>query len=89
MKTTRLPAFDCPTCGKKCDAVTTPEGDYTPEPGDFTICIGCQDVLCFTDSLELRNVTEADACNLPTLLLSRYQLAITLVKKRAKAEAMD
>jgi hypothetical protein len=31
----------CPSCFHKLDATTSMEGEHAPQPGDFTVCIGC------------------------------------------------
>ncbi len=80
MKTTRLAPVSCPTCGKNLDAATHPTEDVTPSPGDATICVGCQDVLIFTDELGLRNVTEAEIQELPLEEISRFQAALLKVR---------
>lgn len=81
-KTTRLPTVSCPTCGKTLDAATHPTEDVSPSPGDVTICIGCQDILIFTDELGLRNVTDADIPEIPLDLVSRCQASLSKVKGR-------
>lgn len=30
------------------------EGEHVPKVGDFTVCINCTSVLCFTENMELR-----------------------------------
>ncbi len=52
MLTTRVPASLCPVCGYMLDSVesiTNP--DDKPDPGDFTVCMGCARVLQFDDRL--------------------------------------
>jgi hypothetical protein len=56
----RVPASNCPNCGKLCDAVTRIEEDATPSPGDFTICLDCKHLMVFADDLTLRNPTDAE-----------------------------
>ena len=80
MNTTRLEPVSCPTCGKKLDAATHLTEDVTPAPGDATICVGCQDVLIFTDELGLRNITEAEIQTLDLGEISRYQAALVKVR---------
>jgi NAD-dependent SIR2 family protein deacetylase len=43
----------CPKCGKTLDAATG-IGDYSPRPGDVTVCNGCESALQYTESLHLR-----------------------------------
>ncbi len=82
MTTTRLPPATCPSCGKKLDAATHPTEDVAPSPGDVTICLGCQDVLIFTEELGLRRPTEAEIQALPLDEISRYQRALWELKGR-------
>lgn len=42
----------CPHCGKVIDAATG-MGDYSPKPGDVTVCIGCEGLNQFTEDLHL------------------------------------
>lgn len=54
MITTRTPVVLCPLCGHTLDAassVTNP--DERPDPGDFSVCIGCAGVLRFDDQRRL------------------------------------
>jgi len=87
MKDTRLPPTPCPRCGKKLDAATSPV-DATPQEGDFTICMCCQDVLRFyldaAGDLRIRKPTDADLLELPLVEVSRYQRILTQVKDRAR-----
>ena len=80
VKTTRLPPASCPSCGKKLDAATHPTEDVAPSPGDVTICLGCQDLLIFTEELGLRRPTEAEIQALPLDEISRYQRALNELK---------
>src|SRR4051812_6741916 len=46
IKTERLPC-----CGDMVDSVGDPNGDASPEPGDFSICLRCGAVLQFGPEL--------------------------------------
>ncbi len=81
MKITKLPPATCPSCGQKLDAATRFEDDLEPSPGDVTICVGCQDVLVFTEELGLRQPTEAEIQELPLAEISRYQRALGKLKQ--------
>lgn len=45
--TVQLPPQFCPVCFTVLNAATNMTSEGPPEPGDFTICIGCRAVLCF------------------------------------------
>jgi len=47
------PAF-CPLCFHLLDGVTNMTGREAPQPGDFTVCIYCANVLRFTDKMGLQ-----------------------------------
>lgn len=81
MKTTRLSESACPTCGKTLDAATHMT-DVSPSPGDCTICLGCQDILIFTEELGLRRPTDQELETLPLLEISQVQRSLAAVKAR-------
>lgn len=80
MKTTRLSESACPTCGKTLNAATHMT-DARPSPGDCTVCLGCQDILIFTEELDLRQPTDQELEKLPLLEISRIQRVLTEVKQ--------
>ena len=47
----------CPKCGKILDAATG-MGDYSPKPGDVTVCIGCEGVLQYTEDFHLQPIPD-------------------------------
>jgi hypothetical protein len=53
----RITASACPSCFRKLDAVDSigEGGEFPspPEPGDYTVCIGCFSILRFDDNLQL------------------------------------
>lgn len=53
MTTTRVEPSKCPFCATELDAVTGVTTEDSPEPGDFTVCIGCCKVLRFADDMTL------------------------------------
>ena len=81
MKTTRLPPASCPSCEKKLDAATHPTGDVAPSPGDVTICLGCQDILIFTEELGLRRPTDQELETLPLLEITQIQRGLGQLKQ--------
>lgn len=52
-----VPVSNCTNCGHKCDAAFGIGDDARPSPGDFTLCIMCGHLMCFTEALELRDPT--------------------------------
>jgi hypothetical protein len=56
-------------------------GDARPEPGDFTVCISCASVLCFTPQMDLELSTlEA----IPIHLRMAFARVVQLVKERER-----
>jgi hypothetical protein len=51
--TGRMPASICPVCSYKLDGVTNLTSRDKPEPGDYTVCIGCRSVLKFGPGMGL------------------------------------
>ena len=76
---TRMTQSNCPTCGHVIDAASDPTGEATPEPGDFTVCLYCQDLFKFGENLRLEPLQESDIAKLPLDVVSRYQSAIRKV----------
>ena len=54
--------------------------DASPSPGDCTICLGCQDILIFTEELGLRQPTDQELDTLPLLEITQLQRALGQVK---------
>lgn len=58
----RVPNMDCLACGSALNHV----GDQQtpPNPGDFTICLYCKNIMAFRDDLSLRPLTpqEMEEC---------------------------
>jgi hypothetical protein len=50
----QLPPSFCPRCFSLLDAATNVTGKDAPEVGDFTVCIACSALLCFTAGMALR-----------------------------------
>jgi len=53
MKSTRLPTHYCATCKTKLSAASSVGGDFTPKPGNLTICIDCGALLRFRADLQV------------------------------------
>jgi hypothetical protein len=53
--TARVPPSMCPACGYACDAATSLEDrDAVPEPGDWTVCLACGELLVFSPLMVLQ-----------------------------------
>jgi len=49
----RMKASFCPYCETILDSWLIPEDDEEPSKGDFTICLTCENVLRFGESLKV------------------------------------
>lgn len=59
MKSTPVnPENICPSCYRKLDMANDPEEKFVPKKGDLTVCIYCQEVLEFTDDLNIKKLSE-------------------------------
>jgi hypothetical protein len=75
--TGQTPLRFCPVCFHKLDGVTNLTGSEKPEPGDFTICIGCTSVLKFTTgNFELSSLEAV-----PVYLRFEFAKVIRLMKE--------
>jgi len=89
MFTVRTPERHCPTCNYVLDAVSNLDGSEAPEIGDFSICIGCAEILRFGPSMtlykpsgdELKALLKADLAS-----LMKARLAVTMYLRRTKNE---
>jgi hypothetical protein len=62
MKETRFKEIKAPCCGHPLDATQCLDGDFSPEPGDLSVCFNCGSWLVFTDRKgAVRLMTPADA----------------------------
>lgn len=77
-RTTR--AAPCPTCHYYHDAAMCIDDDTVrPKPGDFSVCLRCGEILCFTADLSLRLADLDDFMDLDkkiSALLTRAQTKI-------------
>lgn len=55
--------------------------DASPSPGDCTVCLGCQDILIFTEELGLRRPTDQELEELPLLEITQIQRGLTSLKQ--------
>jgi hypothetical protein len=62
MKEIRFKEVNAPCCGWRVDATQCLDGDFSPKPGDFSVCFNCGSWLVFTDTQgAVRLMTPADA----------------------------
>jgi len=67
MKKDNVPVCPCPTCGKENDSASCLQDESAdPSPGDFTVCIGCGEILVFTEKLTTRVPTISELMVLPS-----------------------
>ena len=52
-KTTQVKPCFCPSCFKLLDATTSLGSEAVPQPGDFTVCIDCCEVLRWDAEMNL------------------------------------
>src|SRR5262245_43420584 len=48
-----IPVQRCLNCGHEMDAASPIRGDAKPEPGDFTVCLSCGQLMQFDNDLDL------------------------------------
>jgi len=81
MTTSRQEASNCPDCGKSLDASTHLEDDVVPVPGDIGVCLYCQGIHIFTETLGRRVPTEEDIATMPLAAVSHLQRILTTAKE--------
>jgi hypothetical protein len=77
LRTTRIIASPCPSCGKIMDAATSCEG-HVPNPKSFTVCVECGQILQFDQDLRLVNADEADLMTLALEQPKDFQFLVRL-----------
>jgi hypothetical protein len=84
--TTRHNPAWCPQCFTILDASTCmTSSDAKPEPGDFTICIGCASVLLFTPQMDLE-LSSLEA--IPTHSRMGFARVVQAVKERGTSRSL-
>jgi hypothetical protein len=58
--TYRMPEIRCVGCNSKLNHASDDIETSRPTPGDFTICLYCDQLMVFEDNLELRAPTDAE-----------------------------
>jgi predicted RNA-binding Zn-ribbon protein involved in translation (DUF1610 family) len=56
-KMTKTRKQNCPSCGIILNVASDLSGEYSPEPGDITICAKCQTILAFGEAMDFRPAT--------------------------------
>lgn len=70
----------CPKCGKTLDAAMG-MGDYSPRPGDVTVCNECESVLQYSESLHLRPLPDQVWAEMDIHEKADIQHALEIVRK--------
>lgn len=79
-KTHEVPMSHCPFCLEPADRASAVDHEFSPKPGDVSVCLKCQGVVMFGEHMELLPAP-AEVVAEVTLELSRAQKAI----KRARS----
>ena len=85
MKTTDHSPSYCPRCLVRLDPSTDLHTEGTPEPGDFTVCAYCGEMLRFREGFKLSVVTDADLAEAgkeTRLELEKAQKAVEMINER-------
>ena len=86
-KSTHVPDAECPSCHHHLDACTDPTGEYTPRPGDGTLCLYCGVVLIFDEQLiPSRVATAEEIAQCDPVLLSRGEWLVREFQKQRKGK---
>ena len=91
MSTHPIPDFPCPTCGRTLAKCLTRDADPTPpQPGEFTLCGCCGEILIFQDKLSLRPATLNDLVKLTPFehdYLASLQFAVRQIPRHRRRPA--
>lgn len=71
----------CPTCKKILDRATAMVEGQSPRPRDISICCYCNEVLVFTEDMQLELASVEEMEELGLLELSQAQIAAREFKK--------
>lgn len=77
-----VPESPCPRCGKLCSRATGERG-VKVTPGALSICLGCGELLCFTETLSLAPADDTVLADAPPE--QREAIARTRRQLRARA----
>ena len=75
----------CPKCGKILNAATG-MGDYSPRPGDVTVCIGCEGLLQYTEELHLETMSDQRWAEMDPEEKAEIQNAIEMIREMKKLQ---
>jgi hypothetical protein len=85
IKTTRTPVTHCSMCGSKLDCASGRKDYGPPREGDFSVCLNCGAVGCFTADLTVRGpLTPPELAAIPADLwirIDRLKKAIYALPK--------
>ena len=60
MKHIMRKASECPGCQRRIDMHTPADGQSSPGPNDFSICLYCNAISVYTDDMTLRAATDEE-----------------------------
>ena len=80
MKTVQHAGLQCPRCEKKLDCSTNVTGEVGPSAGDFSVCIGCTQILRYTAAMTLEAVSVEDVPFPLRATIAKVRFAAALVK---------
>ena len=86
-KSARVPATECPICGKKLDAASSVSdtGAYhEPRPGSLTVCVACGGWLIFKADMTYRRMNADDIGALDSETHSMMMTLTKIVQSFAK-----
>jgi hypothetical protein len=83
----QVPESFCPYCFIAHDTVTNTTGGTAPDPGDFTLCIGCAGVLTFDENLQLKPAKFTDIPIQERAKFARVKMCVEEVNRRHKTKA--
>lgn len=72
----------CPSCKEILDGCTAMGEGTTPRPNDISICCYCNEVLVFTEDMQLELASAEEIGAVGLLELSQAQIAARAFKKR-------
>ena len=84
--TVHYPPRFCPVCFTVLNATSAVTGDAEPEPGDFTICIGCRSILRIGEDFAL---TKSSLMEIPEHSRLGFVKAIRLMEENPPQPRRD
>jgi hypothetical protein len=75
----------CTGCGKVLDMAACVDGDYSPEPGNITVCFTCGHLMAYNNNLKLRDLTDKEIIEVAgdRRIIAMQKARSTVMKKKA------